>query len=173
MSVQETSDGRRIAPVYIVMSGEIMLDAPIDKVWPHLINYTSWQNYTVSERVAGVAGEEGEVVLLRKEEQGYVSPLFHARTIRIDPGRRIIWKTYRGKAGDDEGYFAFVDFILEEVGDKTRFRSTNTAEMLVAYRDESELTAFRKQREETAATVFASTRAKLKKLVESSMHATT
>lgn len=158
--------GAKIAPVYVVVKGETIIDAPVKRVWRHLINYPSWQNYTTREHISGKPGEEGEVVLLKKEEATYSSPPYYARTVKIDPEQRIMWKTFRDKAPGDEGYFGFIDFTLHADGDRTIFRSNNIYEYLVAYTDERELEEFRNKRIEISASVSSVTRAKLKKLIE-------
>jgi hypothetical protein len=160
------SESNQIAPVYVIRRGEILLEAPIDVVWPHIVDYPSWTSYSVRELVAGRPGEEGEVIRLKKEEKGYSSPPFYARTVKIEPGRRILWKTYREAADGDEGYFGFVDFQLSPENGKTRFVSNGIYEFLVAYQDESELDVFRERRHQISETVFATTRAKLKQRVE-------
>lgn len=162
----EASRARKVAPVYVVREGEILLDAPIDEVWRHVVDYPSWTKYSVRELVAGKPGEEGEVIRLKKEEKGYSSPPFYARTVMIEPGRRIVWKTYREAADGDEGYFGFVDFRVSPEEGKTRFRSSGIYEFLVSYEQEIELDSFRERRHQISETVFATTRAKLKQLIE-------
>jgi uncharacterized protein YndB with AHSA1/START domain len=160
--ISGTGGERKIAPVYVILNNELTIDAPIEKVWRHMIDYSSWQNYSVREHVSGEPGQEGEVVLLKKEEKEYVSAPYFARTIKIDPGRRIVWKTYR----DTPDYFGIVDFRLYDSGGKTRFCTNNLYEFLVPYRHESELEAFRKERYALSEAVFAATHARLKALAE-------
>jgi hypothetical protein len=164
--IANPAEGTKVAPVYVVVTGETTFDTPIARVWRHLINYSSWQNYTTREHISGAPGREGEVVLLKKEEATYSSPPYYARTVKIDPDRRILWKTYRGEAAGDKGYFGFIDFTLTADGERTIFRSNNIYEYLVAYTDERTLDEFRNKRYEISASVSAITRAKLKKLIE-------
>jgi hypothetical protein len=165
-NVSNNGAGAKVAPVYVLVNGEIAFDAPIGRVWRHLIDYSSWQNYTTREHVCGEPGREGEVVLLKKEEATYSSPPYYARTVKIEPERRIMWKTYRGEASGDKGYFGFIDFTLSPDGERTLFRSNNIYEYLVPYEDEGELDEFRKKRYAISASVSSVTRAKLKKLIE-------
>lgn len=157
---------QNISPVYVVVNGETLIDAPVKRVWRHLINYPAWQNYSQVQHISGKPGHEGEVVLLKKEEATYSSPPYYARTVKIDPERRIIWKTFRDKAPGDEGYFGFIDFTLHAQGERTLFRSSNIYEHMVPYTDERELEEFRRKRCEISAQVSSVTREKLKKLIE-------
>ena len=79
-----TDDAPRTAPVYVVREGEMILDASVKDVWPHVINYPSWQNYSIVQRISGAPGQEGEVVLLKKEEGKSASTPYYARTIKVD-----------------------------------------------------------------------------------------
>jgi hypothetical protein len=161
----QTADSDRrgkIAPVYVVYNGEMTINAPVETVWRLAIDYTSWQNYSVVQHVSGVPGQEGEVVLLKKEEKEYVSVPYYARTIKIDPERRIIWKTYR----DQTDYFGIIEFIMYDAQGKTRFLNNALYEFLVPYQYQSELDAFRAERYRVTEAVCAAIFPRLKKLAE-------
>lgn len=160
------ADVSKVAPVYLVLTGEMMLDASLEEVWHHLINYPSWQNFPVVQPISGEPAKEGEVVLLRKEEKGFTFPAYYARTIKLDPLRRLIWKTYPEKTTPEANFFGIVDFTIQPAGGQTRFGYNTLYEFLVAYRDESELETFRKQQYENFAALFSVIFPKLKKLVE-------
>lgn len=161
-----TQDGRKIGPVHLVWTGEMTFNAPIAEVWRHLINYPSWQNYTTAEHISGKKGAEGEVVLLKKEEPGFKFPSYHARTIKLEPPRWVIWKTYPGDADQEYDFFGIIQFRLDEVGKQTRFWRQSLYEFLVPHNDESELDEFRKQRYENTAAMQASIYSKLRALIE-------
>jgi hypothetical protein len=150
------------APVYIFAEGEILLEAPLEDVWPHVLDYGAWQNFATIRHVSGEPHQEGEVMLLAKEEAGLVFKPYYARTIKLEPGRRVVWKTYR----EETGGFGIIDFRVQEAQGGTRFSWNLLYEYVVAYQDESELEAFRRQHgasiDKLATTVFP----KLKKLVE-------
>lgn len=150
-----------VAPVYLFWEGETLLDAPVERAWPHVIDYPSWQSYSLVQHVSGPPGEEGEVVLLKKEEGGEFPP-YYARTIKLEPGRRIVWKTYPQIRAEGNDYFGIVEFRLLSAGGKTRFCHESLYEFMVPYRDESELEAFRKRSYEGAAMMFESILPKLK-----------
>lgn len=161
-AVVASKDGRKTAPVYVVFEGEMMIDAPARYVWRHAINYPSWQNYSVNRHISGPRGQEGEVVLLQKNENVYVSQPYYARTIKVDPERRIIWKTYR----DNSDYFGIVEFRLQEVDGRTRFHNNALYEFFVPYEEEGELETFRKERLSISEAVFATVFPRLKELAE-------
>jgi hypothetical protein len=165
-NASETKDGRQVAPVYFVWNGEMMFDAPISDVWPHVINYPSWQNYTTVSHISGTPGREGEIVLLKKEEEGFEFPAYLARTVKLEPGRRVIWKCYPAGTSEGDEYFGFVDFRLDDVGGQTRFTYQSLYEFMVHYQQERELDEFRKAQEDNVSTLYASIYPKLRKLVE-------
>jgi hypothetical protein len=135
---------RKIEPVYVMIDGKLTLDAPVSVAWPHAIAYTTWQEYSKAEHVSGVVGGEGELVRLKKEEGGIEYPPYYARTIKLEPERRIIWKTFpvRNKP-DDLEFFGIVKFVLENVGGKTLFNYELIYEFLIPHQDTSELEAAR------------------------------
>lgn len=155
-----------IEPVYIVVGGDLMIGAPIAEVWHHVLNYPSWQNFPVVKHISGDPGGEGEVVLLRKDEKGFVFPAYYARTIKIEPRRRIIWKTYPEERAPNSDFFGIVDFRLEERGGKTLFSNSLLYEFLVSYTDKSELEAFRSKQLENFDTLGSAVFPKLKALAE-------
>lgn len=155
--------GRKITPVYLLWNEELLIHAPAQRVWRHVLNYPSWQVYSIMQHVSGKQGTEGEVVLLKKDEAGFEFPPYYARTIKLDPGSRIIWKTYPEKTSD---FFGIVDFKVHPLGDSTRFSYDILYEFLVPYENESEVEAFRKRQHDSSAAVFASIFPKLKRLSE-------
>jgi hypothetical protein len=164
----DAASGRKTAPVYMFWDSELVLNAPPQAIWPYLVNYPSWQSYSKVERIFGRAGEVGEVVKLIKEEKGFVFPAYYARTIKIEPGYRIVWKTFLEKGTTEIDRFGIVDFRLYEgkAEGETRFVDHLMYEFLVPYEKESELDEFRKRQDENFHNLFAATRPKLKKLVE-------
>lgn len=150
------------APVYTILDGEFTIDAPVKDVWPHLLNFYGWQNFSVNKHISGKPGAEGEVILLKKEEPGSSPNPYYARTIKLEPERRIMWKTYP-EAGN---YFGIVEFKLDDVGGKTRFSYHMLYENTVCYQDEAELAQFREFSYGRFEKIFAAVFPKLKKLAE-------
>jgi hypothetical protein len=157
-------NARKIGPVYGVWDGELMIDAPVREVWRHVLNYPSWQNFPVARHISGRPGEEGEVVMLRKDEKGFEFPPYYAITVKLEPERRVIWKTYPEKGADD--FFGIVEFGVADAGGKTRFGYHLVYEFNVPYSDESELVAYRKGQEQNFTTLFGVIFPKLKQLAE-------
>jgi hypothetical protein len=165
-SASNTDDGRKVAPVYVLWNGETTLDSSIENAWPHVIDYASWQNYSIVEHVSGERGQEGQVMRLKKDELGPAFPPYYARTIKLDPQRRIVWKVYPETPGQALDYFGIVDFKLYEASGKVRFRYDMVYEYLLPYQDEAELSAFRRMKYENLEKLLAAVLPKLKTLVE-------
>ena len=163
-----TSDSsRKLAPVYLVMSDELILDAPIERAWPKVIDYPSWQKYSTVRHISGPVGQEGEVVLLKKEEPGATSfPPFLARTLKFAPPHQIIWKTYPETGMEAGEFFGIVEFTLTSVGNRTRWRTQLIYEFTIPYEDERELETFRKQQYENTRLMLSSTLPKLQRLCQ-------
>jgi hypothetical protein len=159
----EMSDTKTVTPVYLFYIGEMIIDASVEEVWRHAVDYPSWQNYSLVQHLSGTAGQEGEVVLLKKEETSGTTP-YLARTIKLEPGRRIIWKTYR----EDSADFGIVEFAVEPVGSQSRFSYNTLYERNLVGQTTDEIEAFRARAEESASAVFAVVLAKLKALAETS-----
>jgi uncharacterized protein YndB with AHSA1/START domain len=157
-----------IEPVYVVESGGMTIDAPTAEVWRLVLDYPSWQNFPVVQHVSGDPGGEGEVVLLRKEEKGFVFPSYYARTIKLQPQRRVIWKTYPEKQSPESNFFGIVEFRLDDRQGKTLFSYTLLYEFMVSYTDKSELDAFREKERENFKTLSTVIFPKLKALAEKS-----
>jgi hypothetical protein len=155
----------RIAPVYLIWEGETLLDAPVEEAWRHVVNYSSWQNYSIVQHVSGPPGGEGEVMQLKKEEGGDFPP-YYARTIKLEPERRIMWKVYPLEtAAPQSEFFGIVDFRVHEAGAQTRFCYASVHEFHVAYQHEGELEAHRKRMYEGIEAFFAAVLPKLKNRV--------
>jgi hypothetical protein len=161
--MSEVADDRKVYPVYVVIERETLIDAPVKTVWRHAINYPSWQNYSIVKHISGTPGQEGEVTLLKKDELAAPTTAYYARTIKIEPERRIIWKTFR----DNVNYFGIVDFRFYDVDGKTRFCNNSLYEHNIACRDERELDVFRAQAYSNMDELLRSILPKLKKLAES------
>lgn len=157
--------GCEATPLYIVWNGEMMLDARPEDAWPHVINYPSWQNYSIVRHVSGEVGQEGEVMLLQKDEGGPSAPYF-ARTIKLDPGRRIIWKTFCEKGSQEIEHFGIVEFKVDEAAGKTRFSYNLLYEFEMPPRSESELQAFRNEQYTGIQSLLAKVLPKLRDVVE-------
>jgi hypothetical protein len=161
-STAAKTDTVKRGPVYIVGDGEMLIDAPVKSVWPHVLSYPKWQDYSIVRHVSGKPGAEGEVVFLQKESGGVKSVPYFARTIKLDPERRVIWKTFR----ENVEYFGIVEFRVEPVDGKTRFSYNVLYETVVPYEDESELETRSREGSESLTAYLAIVLPKLKTLAE-------
>jgi hypothetical protein len=118
-----------LTPVVVVSDHELLLAAPADEAWPHVVAYDTWQSYSRVEHVSGERGGADEVVLL--EKHGVPDP-FYTRTVLLVPGRRLIGKVY---PVESEGWYGFVEFRLDEVDGGTRLSVHGIYEYLVEERD--------------------------------------
>ena len=72
--------------IYVVLDGSIILNKTAKEVWPYILNYTLWQDFSYAEHISGVEGGEGEVVRLKYEEEGLEEiPSYCGRTLKIVP----------------------------------------------------------------------------------------
>jgi uncharacterized protein YndB with AHSA1/START domain len=156
----------KIDPIYMIWSDEIMINASVKNTWKHVTNPPSWQNFPVYKTVSGSTGNEDEVILMRKEEEGFEFPSYFARVLKIEPERRIVWKTYPEKITPQENFFGIVDFKIHDEGGKTRFCYDFIYEFLVPHENDEQLIAFRDQQYENFKTLFSIIFHKLKALAE-------
>jgi len=109
-------------PAYVLLDGSFLIDRPVDVVWPLILEYTSWQQYSSADHISGKAGHVGEVVLLKKEEPGLENfPQYYARTLKIEPCRRVVWKTWPAVADQGPPFWGIVDFRVSDKDGRTRF----------------------------------------------------
>lgn len=155
-----------VAPVYLVWNAETTLDLPAQEVWPYVVDFPSWQNYSRVEHVSGKPGREGEVRLLQNAEKGFEVPPFYARTIKLEPGHRIVWKCYPSLKETGKEFIGFAEFRLDEEQGRTRFSYSILYEFQMPRSNEIEREAFLKQQHENMDALFALFVPRLKRLVE-------
>jgi hypothetical protein len=134
---------RKLGTVDVVSVQDIVLNGPIDEVWPIAFDYPSWQAYIHRELVAGRAGEEGEVFLIGKEADELAGQRKYCRTVKVDPPNQVIWRIYSEPGGGDWDYEfnGTVEYRLTEADDgkKTRFVIQVIKEFVVPYDNETDL----------------------------------
>lgn len=164
---------RTVMPVDLVFTGDFELDAAAVEVWPHVLNYPQWQNFPVAEHVSGERGQEGEVVRLKKETDGYTIGPYYARTLKLEPGSRVIWKVYTDPADSVEGVgnaadvVGIVEFrVADTNNDRSRFSYNLIYEYLVESTDQAELDAFREQQKKDWGAMIEHNWDNLRRLVE-------
>lgn len=163
----QPSTGTPRVPVYLVWRGDTVLNATPSEAWPHILNYTSWQTYPIAEHISGRPGAAGEVVRLKKDEAGFSFPPYYARTVLLEPGQRVIWKTFPEKESAGPDFFGFVEFSVQSMdAGHARFCYRFLYEFLMPQQSEDEIEAFRQQQYANTEAMFASTLPKLRRLVE-------
>jgi uncharacterized protein YndB with AHSA1/START domain len=104
-------------------SYEMTIDKPAQAVWRHMLNYRKWNPAHIGAKVTRLTGdenEEGEIILeSKKSGEGYAAPII-IETVKIIPNEKIVWALYQPEDGA-ASEIGFVDFSLQETGDKTRF----------------------------------------------------
>ena len=157
----------KITTVDMIVEGEIELDCSVARVWPSIMNYTSWQNFTHAEHISGVEGGEGEIVLLCKREKGTdIYPPYYARTMLIEPEKRFIWKTYFEQENSAFDFSGIVDFRLKDQLGSTLFTYNMYYEYFVKNLSEEERVKFKKDRLADFNIMMPTILGKLKTLVE-------
>ena len=162
----KAADAIARSPVYVLVEGQMTLNATAAQTWPHVINYLSWQNYSIAKHISGEVGKEGEVVLLKKDESGASSTPYYARTIKVEPERRVVWKIFREHSTEGGWTFGIVSFRLDEIDGKTRFSYDLMYEFDAPTADEDELRLFKEQQHRNYQTLLSSILPKLKIRVE-------
>jgi len=157
----------KVAPAYILRRGENLIDAPLRATWRCLINYPSWQNFRRVQHISGRPGAEGEVVLLEKAETGFTFPRYYARTIVLQPERKVIWKQFADPASQGLDFFGIVTFSAVAAQHGTSFSYDLLYEFLIPYREEEELGALSKRQYENFDALLSVVVPKLKHLAES------
>lgn len=160
----------RTAPVYVLLGEEFVLDAPPTTAWPLVIDYPRWQNYASVQTLEGTPGEVGEVVRLQKDEDGFEFPPYFARTLLIEPERRIVWKTFVDRADEEAPLFGIVEFRLAPDGEsKTLFSSSLIYQFQVPYTSRQDLQDYEDEQYENFQNLVNSTHPKLQALVAESV----
>lgn len=105
--------------IQVYTSTEVVLDAPREKVWPFILNFSSFNNtFEKIEVIEGQADTVGAVSRLTKRKGEWWMEPYLVKIIHLDQGRQIVWKMFPEK-GDDFNHF--VDFSLRDEGAKTVF----------------------------------------------------
>lgn len=105
--------------IQVHKSSELALNAPRAKVWPFILNFSSFND--TFEKIEVIEGEPNTVGavsrLTKRKGKWWVEP-YLVKIIHLDPGRQIVWKMFP-ESGDD--FNNFVDFSLREERARTVF----------------------------------------------------
>jgi uncharacterized protein YndB with AHSA1/START domain len=112
---------RRHVVVADSIEREIVIDAPVDRVW-HLLTEAEHLGRWFGDAGAEIDLRPGGTLVLRWTEHGTV----HGRVERIEPQRLLSyrWAPYKSPGGlePDDGNSTLVEFTLSAEGDGTRVR---------------------------------------------------
>jgi hypothetical protein len=77
------------------------LDHPVEKVWPHLLDWDEWMPDKVCEHVSGPEKATGAVQSVATLQDGEVVSTIHAEIVRLEPERRLAYRLlpFRGATG--------------------------------------------------------------------------
>lgn len=150
--------------IYVSVVGEEHYERPLDVVWRHVVNYPEWQNYSVHERLEGVAGTEGELMKLKKAEN-LPSTEFFSRTVFLEPGSRIIWRIFRPNCAVGGCKLGTVQFSVLPRGNGATFSYNLLYEFIPPSENQSERDRFRLEQTRAVATLLATVFPRLRKLI--------
>lgn len=108
---------------------DVFVRSSLKPAWQALLNYEAWNPTFVGaqvEPVRGIRGSEDELVLISKKVPGHAAlPRFYAQTVKVIPGRRIVWYVHatdeQAYQGQKDAFRNFVDFGLTEESGGVRF----------------------------------------------------
>lgn len=105
--------------IQVHKSSELQLDAPMARVWPFILDFSTFNDtFEKIEVIEGQANTVGAVSRLTKREGEWWMEPYLVKIVHLEPGRQVVWKMYSEK--DDE-FSNFVDFSLREEGARTIF----------------------------------------------------
>ena len=104
---------------------EILIDKPVEEVWPEILNYTKWQvGHTDATHITieGEPREVGEIVKIIKTHKDAIP--YYAETVRLRENKNVVWRVFSGQAApctDTMGTSAYMEFRTESENGKTLF----------------------------------------------------
>jgi len=83
---------RRLSTFDQLIRVEFILDYPVKLVWPHIVDRRAWIKTFQIETVAGVRGEEGEVIRISVMSGKEVVDEYFSKTVKVIPNKQVIMK---------------------------------------------------------------------------------
>ena len=115
---------RNPATSVMVFRNEIIIDRPVEQVWPQLFKFMQWNPHHIGAKIIRLAGEpdcEGEIVLeYPKAANGYGPPVV-IETVKVIPFEKLVWKLSEPQEKPQSYVVNFTDFSLESLDARTRF----------------------------------------------------
>lgn len=121
-SIQSTDPEEDVSWHPSIYYAESTVNCRIQKAWELMLNYQTWNPGFLGATITRVLGEpnsEGEVVQIGLlDPTGRPLPPFYARTMKVEPCRRIAWYCHSKL---DDSFRTFLEFGLAALTSGTRF----------------------------------------------------
>jgi hypothetical protein len=95
-----------------------IIKAPVDVVWPHLLEQAKWMREFRIETVSGEHNREGELKAVMHFEPGFED--FFFKTLKIVPLRRFVYKAFTESRNGEYGFTGIEILSLEGADGGTR-----------------------------------------------------
>ncbi|HZQ63896.1 MAG TPA: hypothetical protein VFA66_01555 [Gaiellaceae bacterium] len=122
------------------------LDAPVSKVWPHLLDWDTWMPDKVCKHVTGPEKAVGAVESIETLSEGEVISTIYGEIVRLEPERRIAYRLLparetAGLANIDSARGHMIWNLYPLPGDRTLLAYETVAEMESSSLGQEEFTA--------------------------------
>ena len=122
------------------------LDHPVEKVWPHLVDWDKWMPDKVCEHVSGPENAVGSVHSIATLQDGQVVSTIYAEIVRLEPDRRLAYRLLpsrepAGLAAVDAARGHLIWSLYPLPGDRTLMVYETVAEMESSSLAQDEFTA--------------------------------
>ncbi len=113
---------------------DFVLEHPIEKVWPHIIDWDKWMPDKACEHVSGPDDAVGEIKSVLTFEDGKVVESIQAEIVRLEPQRRVAYRLLpltedSGLAAVDSARGHMIFNIYPLPGDRTLLAYESVIEM--------------------------------------------
>jgi len=123
---------------------DFVLDAPVEQVWPHLLDWDKWMPDKVCKHVSGPEKAVGAVESIDTLHDGEVVSTIYGEIVRLDPERRIAYRLLpfreQGLAGIDAARGHMIWNIYPLDGGRTLLAYETVAEMESSSIEQGEFT---------------------------------
>jgi len=125
---------------------DFVLEHPVEKVWPHIVDWDKWMPDKVCEHVSGPTDAAGEVKSVATLHDGEVVSTIYAEIVRFEPERRIAYRLLplretTGLAGIDEARGHMIFNVYPLPANRTLLAYETVAEMESATLGQDEFTS--------------------------------
>jgi hypothetical protein len=71
---------------------DFVLDHPVDRVWPHVVDWDKWMPDKVCDHISGPTDAAGEIKSVVTIDDGKVVETIQAEIVRFEPQRRLAYR---------------------------------------------------------------------------------